>query len=60
MKTIACKDMGMACEFVAKADTQEEALMKLAEHGKEQHNMTDADMTPELKEMAISNIKEEE
>lgn len=47
MKTLSCKDAGVACNFVAQGKTDEEVLSKISEHGKKVHGMKDADLTPE-------------
>ena len=63
-KTIACRDLGIDCPFVAKGDTEEEVVEKITEHGKTTHpkevegmmkNMTGEQM----KELMKSKIKEE-
>lgn len=61
MKTLACKDMGMAdCDFVAKAETAEEVMKQIAEHGKAVHAMTDEQlMTEENKAKTLAAIKDE-
>jgi len=43
MKSFACKDIGMDCDFVAKAKTEEQLLKKIAEHAKKAHNMQTVD-----------------
>jgi predicted small metal-binding protein len=40
-KTIRCKDVGMDCDFEARAETEEELLKKVAEHAGTVHNMTE-------------------
>ena len=39
MPTFACKDIGMACGFEAKAATEPELMKKIAEHAKAVHKM---------------------
>jgi predicted small metal-binding protein len=39
MPSFKCKDIGMECAFEARADTEDELMRKIAEHGKEKHNM---------------------
>ena len=41
--SIACKDVGANCSFVAKAETEEELLKKVAQHAKEAHGMASVD-----------------
>jgi len=38
-KVIQCRDIGMDCDFVARAETEEEILKKTAEHAQTVHNM---------------------
>jgi predicted small metal-binding protein len=37
MKTLACKDMGMDCPWVGKAETKEELMKMAKEHAMEAH-----------------------
>ena len=63
MKTLACKDAGVDCDFVAKADSEEEVLKIAMEHAQKVHpdkvaqmaeEMSNEEMTKELR----SKIKE--
>jgi predicted small metal-binding protein len=38
-KVLRCRDVGMDCDFVARAETEEEILKKAAEHADEVHNL---------------------
>jgi predicted small metal-binding protein len=38
-KVLRCRDVGMDCDFVARAETEEEVLKKAAEHAETTHNM---------------------
>lgn len=38
-KVLRCRDVGMDCDFVARAETEEEILKKAAEHAQTAHNM---------------------
>jgi len=58
MKQLACRDLGLDCDFVATGETEDEVMQKGGEHGKEVHGYTDADFTPEFMEKAKSAIKE--
>jgi predicted small metal-binding protein len=51
MKSFACKDIGMQCDFVTKARTEEALMKKIAEHVKKAHNMQNID------EAMLSKIK---
>jgi predicted small metal-binding protein len=39
--TLACRDAGIACDFVARGETEEEVLAKGKKHVKEVHGYTD-------------------
>ena len=41
--SVACKDVGVNCDFKAEASTEEELLKKVAQHAKEVHGMTTID-----------------
>ena len=38
-KALRCRDVGMDCDFVARAETEEEILKKAAEHAATAHEM---------------------
>lgn len=40
-KVLRCKDVGMDCDFVARADSEAEIMQQAAEHAKTTHNMQD-------------------
>jgi predicted small metal-binding protein len=46
MKEVRCADAGMACDFVARAETEQDLLQKVAQHAREKHGITE--VTPEL------------
>ena len=56
-KKFLCKDIGMDCPFEVHADTEEELMQKIAEHGKEAHGMTE--MSAEVLEKIKQAIKDE-
>lgn len=63
MKTIACKDAGMDCDFIATGTTDEEVMGKAMEHLESVHSDKLADMaktmTPEqINDMAKGLIKD--
>jgi len=39
--TVNCRDVGMDCDFVAKADTEAELLAQCADHARTDHNMSE-------------------
>jgi predicted small metal-binding protein len=64
MKTIACKDMGIDCPWVGKAETMEELVKKVKEHAMQDHKeYWDSTMSKmsdgEIKEMAEKYVKDE-
>ena len=58
MFTLACKDMGVDCPFVAEGETKEEAMQKSEEHALDVHAMTEDNFSPEMREKAASMVKE--
>lgn len=55
-KELRCADVGMDCDFVAKAETHEELMQKVATHAREVHGITE--ITPELKEKVERVIRD--
>jgi len=56
-KSISCKDVGMDCDFTAKADTTEELLKVAAAHARQAHGL---DSIPaELMPMVQAAIRDE-
>ena len=39
--TLACKDYGVSCPYVARGETEEEVLKDIAKHAKEVHGYKD-------------------
>lgn len=56
-KVLRCRDVGVDCDFEARADTEEALLAKMKEHAEKDHGMTSIpeDMVVKLK----AAIKEE-
>jgi predicted small metal-binding protein len=48
MKEIRCRDAGVACDFVAQAETIEELMKKVREHAQKDHGYKE--IPPELAE----------
>jgi predicted small metal-binding protein len=42
-KSFACKDIGMSCGFKARAESEKELMMKIADHAKKAHKMEQID-----------------
>jgi predicted small metal-binding protein len=64
MKTLACKDMGVDCDWVGKAETTEELMQMAKEHAMKDHkeywDETMSKMSEEeMREMTEKYIKEE-
>lgn len=58
MKKLACRDVGIDCDFVITGETEEEVMQKGGEHGKKAHGYTDADFTPEMMAKVKAAIKD--
>lgn len=39
MSSFKCRDIGMDCDFEAKAETEDELMAKIAEHADQAHDM---------------------
>jgi len=50
-KVLRCRDVGMDCDFVARAETEEEILKKAAEHAETAHNMK------EISEEVVAKVR---
>ena len=58
--TLACKDTGIDCSWVGRADTEEALLTAAGEHAKEVHSYTDEQLSdPKLGEAIKAVIKQE-
>lgn len=56
-KVLRCRDVGMDCDFVARAETEEEILKQAAEHVQTVHNMKE--IPEELVEKVRAAIRDE-
>jgi predicted small metal-binding protein len=56
-KVFKCSDLGMKCDFVARAETEEELMKLVRKHGMEAHGM--ADVKPELLAKVKAAIRDE-
>lgn len=43
--TLACRDVGVDCPYVARGETEEELMANILKHGKEVHGYTDEQLT---------------
>jgi predicted small metal-binding protein len=55
-KRLSCRDVGVDCDFVACAKTEDEIFEKAKEHAKKEHNMSE--IPKELYDKARSAIRE--
>ena len=55
-KMLRCRDAGVDCDFVVRAETEDEIMEKCAEHAKKVHNMTE--ISPELAAKVKAAIKD--
>ena len=57
--TLACKDAGITCPYVAQGETEEEMWVDASKHVKEVHGYTDEQLNdPKLKEEMKVFIKQ--
>jgi predicted small metal-binding protein len=54
-KQISCRDAGADCDFMVRAETEEELLKIVADHACRGHNM--CEFSTELREKVLSHIK---
>jgi predicted small metal-binding protein len=56
--SFACRDIGVACDFVARGETEEEVLAQAGKHAKEVHDYTDAQLNdPQIQKEVKEAIK---
>ena len=55
-KEIRCADVGLDCDFVARANSTDELLMRVVRHAEEVHGIHE--ITPDLHEKVTSVIRE--
>lgn len=56
MKVLYCKDVGFDCGYVARAESEEELLQRVAEHAERDHQLTD--LSDEVVEQVRAAIRE--
>ncbi len=54
-KQLSCREAGADCDFLVRAETEDEVMSVAASHGSRVHGMTE--VTPELKNKMKSIIK---
>ena len=59
-KTLACRDLGSNCDYVARGGTEEEMLVDIRKHAKETHGFNDEMLKdPELNKKIKAATKSE-
>ena len=58
MKKLACRDVGLDCDFVMERVSEEEVLNKAHQHAFEIHAIKPEEMTSELKVKIQENIRD--
>jgi predicted small metal-binding protein len=56
MKKLACRDVGVDCDFVVEGLSEEEVLNKAQQHAYEVHAIKPEEMTSEMKVKIQENI----
>jgi predicted small metal-binding protein len=56
MKKLACRDVGLDCDFVMEGVSEEEVLNKAQQHAYEVHAIKPEEMTSEMKVKIQENI----
>ena len=56
-KTLACRDVGMNCDFKTQGQTEEEVLKKVGEHARTEHKIDQ--ITPELERKVRGAIRDQ-
>ena len=55
-KVLRCGDMMAGCDYVARAESEEELMQKAAQHAREAHGIT---VSPEVIQQIKSKIRDE-
>jgi predicted small metal-binding protein len=55
-KSLACRDVGMNCDFKTQGNTEQEVMQKVSEHAKKAHNMQT--IPPDVERRARSAIRD--
>jgi predicted small metal-binding protein len=58
MKSLHCADLGSSCDFVARAETEDDLMRQVADHAKNVHGMNE--IAPEMKEKVKGAIRDEQ
>ena len=58
MKKLACRDVGLDCDFVMEGVSEEEVLNKAQQHAYEVHAIKPEEMTSDMKVKIQENIRD--
>jgi predicted small metal-binding protein len=56
MKRLACRDIGLDCDYIIKGETEEEIIKNAVQHAWEIHAIKPEEMTSEMKVRIKDNI----
>lgn len=56
-KVLACREVGMDCDFVARGNSEEEIMAKAAQHARQDHGFES--IPPEVAEKVKAAIRDE-
>jgi predicted small metal-binding protein len=56
MKRLACRDIGLDCDYIIKGETEEEIMKNAVQHAWEIHAIKPEEMTSEMKVRIKDNI----
>jgi len=56
MKRLACRDIGLDCDYIIKAESEEEIMRNAVQHAWEIHAIKPEEMTSEMKAKIKDNI----
>jgi predicted small metal-binding protein len=56
MKRLACRDIGLDCDYTIKGETEEEIMRNAVQHAWEIHAIRPEEMTSEIKAKIKDNI----
>jgi len=58
--TLACKDLGVECSYVAHGENMNDLMADMGPHAKEVHSYTDEQLSdPEMMETVKAKVKQE-
>ncbi len=58
--TLACKDLGVECPYVAHGETMDDLMADMGPHAKEVHSYTDEQLNdPKMMETVKAKVKQE-